>query len=54
MVGGGAGQRRDHDVAGFGLPPGVDNRAALAADMFVIPHPGLGIDRFTDGAEQAK
>jgi hypothetical protein len=29
--------RRDQDAAGLGLPPGVDNRAALLADMIVIP-----------------
>src|SRR6185295_16258690 len=27
-----AGQRRDQDVAGLGLPPGVDDRTAAAAD----------------------
>ena len=39
--------------AGFGLPPGVDDGAALLADDTVIPHPGFGVDRFADGAEQA-
>ena len=47
-----AGQRGDHDAAGLGLPPGVDDRAALAADHFVVPHPGFGIDRLADRAQQ--
>src|SRR5580704_9306790 len=29
-----AGYGRDHDVSGFGLPPGVDDRAVLVADDF--------------------
>src|SRR6266850_907437 len=33
----GARDRGDQDSAGLGLPPGVDNRAALLADMIVIP-----------------
>ncbi len=47
-----AGQRRDQDAAGLGLPPGVDDRAALLADHVVVPEPGLGIDRLADRAEQ--
>ena len=54
LGGGDAGQRRNHDGAGFGLPPGIDDRAALAADHAVIPHPRFGIDRLADGAEQAQ
>src|SRR5215218_9727357 len=45
------GKRRDHDRAGFGLPPCVDNRAALLADDRAIPHPRFRIDWFADGAE---
>ena len=45
-----AGQRRDHDLSGFGLPPCVHYRATIVADDFAIPHPGFGIDRFADGA----
>ena len=45
---------RDHDVAGFGLPPGIDDRAAVAADDFAIPHPRFGIDRLADRAQQAQ
>ena len=54
LVGDGAGQGRDHDHAGFGLPPGIDDGAAVAADDLVVPHPGFGIDRLADGAEQAQ
>ena len=46
------GKRRDHVTAGLGLPPGVDDGAALAADILVVPHPRLGIDRLADGAQQ--
>ena len=42
---GGARQRRDHDGAGLGLPPRVDDRAAVAADVRAVPDPGLGVDR---------
>ena len=59
--GGGAGlggrcprQGADHHPAGFGLPPGVDDRAAVASNHVAVPHPGLRIDRFANGAEQAK
>src|SRR5437588_605338 len=47
-------QRRNHVAAGLGLPPGIDDRAAPAPDGFVIPHPGLGVDRLADGAEDAQ
>src|SRR3954470_24990560 len=40
---GGAWQRRDQNAAGLGLPPGIDNRAALVANHPVIPFPGLRI-----------
>ena len=49
-----AGDRGDQDTAGFGLPPGIDDRAALLADMIVVPEPRLGIDRFSDAAEDAQ
>src|SRR6516164_9659736 len=42
--GDGAGERRDHDHAGFGLPPGIDDRTALVADHFVVPDPGFRVD----------
>ena len=48
------GQRRDHDHPRLGLPPRVDDRAAPAADVLVVPHPRLGVDRLADRAEQAQ
>ena len=48
----GAGQGRDHDRAGLGLPPGIDDRAAPAADDLVVPHPRLGVDRLADGPQE--
>src|SRR5499427_8464826 len=47
-----AGERRDQNAAGFGLPPRVDDRATALADHVVIPLPRLRIDRLADGAEQ--
>ncbi len=48
----GAGQRRDQDAAGLGLPPRVDDGAAAFAHHAVIPLPGFGIDRLAHGAQQ--
>ena len=42
----------DHDAAGLGLPPGVDDGAATFADDAVVPLPGLGIDRFAHRAQE--
>src|SRR5580658_3551695 len=41
-------QRRNHDRAGFRLPPGIDDRTAIFADGLEIPFPGRRIDRLTD------
>src|SRR5262249_17504497 len=49
-----AGQRRDQDAAGFGLPPGIDDRAAVLANHAIVPFPGFRIDRLADRAEQAQ
>ena len=49
---GGSRQRGDHDAARFRLPPGVDDGAAASPDDAVVPHPRLGVDRFSHGAEQ--
>ena len=49
-----AGQRRDQMAAGLGLPPGIDDGAAALADVFVIPVPGLGVDRLAHAAQQAQ
>ena len=50
---GDAGQRADHDHAGLGLPPGVDHRAAVAADGLAVPDVGLGVDRLADRPDAA-
>ncbi len=47
-----AGQRRDHDGTGLGLPPRVHDGAAVAADVLAVPHPRLRVDRLTHRAEQ--
>src|SRR5262249_10228832 len=47
-------QRRDQDSAGFGLPPGVDDRAAAVSAPAVIPLPGFRIDRLADRSEQSQ
>ncbi|MNG07875.1 hypothetical protein D3C84_911960 [compost metagenome] len=44
-------QRAEHDAAGFGLPPGVNDRATLFADDVEIPIPRFRVDRLTDAAE---
>ncbi|MNV18867.1 hypothetical protein D3C71_1097050 [compost metagenome] len=49
----GTDQRAEHDAAGFGLPPGVDDRAALLTDLMEVPFPRFRVDRLTDGAEQS-
>ena len=51
---GGAGQGRDQDAAGFGLPPGIDDGAAAIAHHAVIPQPGFRIDRLAHAAQQAQ
>ena len=45
------GQRGHQVAAGFSLPPGVNDGALPATDNFVVPVPGLGIYRFTHGAQ---
>ena len=54
LAGGGTGKGRDHVGPGLGLPPGIDDGAALVADVLVEPHPGLGVDGLPDGSEQAE
>ena len=41
-------------AAGFGLPPGVDDRAAPFPDDLSIPHPRFRIDWLADSAQQAQ
>ena len=47
-----AGQRRDENAAGLGLPPRIDDRAAPVTDHVVIPLPGFGVDRLAHAAEK--
>src|SRR5262245_51346017 len=47
-----AGQRRNENAAGLGLPPRIDDRAASVANHVVIPLPGFGIDRLAHAAEK--
>src|SRR5882724_3691508 len=47
-------KRADHDSAGFGLPPRVNNRTPSLADDLSIPHPRFWIDGFADCAQQAQ
>ena len=54
LGGGGPRQGADHHAAGFRLPPGVDDRAAVASDHVAVPHPSLGVDRLAHGAEDAQ
>src|SRR5579871_4541325 len=48
------GNRGDHDGSGFGLPPGIHNRAALFANNGVVPLPSSGIDWLTYGTKKAQ
>src|SRR4029079_17186687 len=41
-----------HDRPGLGLPPGVDDRAATAADVLVVPEPGARVYRLAYRAQQ--
>ncbi len=36
---------------GLGLPPGVDDRAAVTTDVLSVPHPRLRVDGFTHRAQ---
>ncbi|CCJ76924.1 hypothetical protein BN135_1988 [Cronobacter muytjensii 530] len=47
-------QRRYHEAAGFGLPPGVDNRAFFVADFLPVPLPGFRVDGLAHRAENAQ
>ena len=47
-----AGQRRDQNAAGLGLPPGIHHRAFVLADNAVIPLPRLRVYRLADRSQQ--
>ena len=51
---GDAGQRAYQDAAGLGLPPGVDDGAALVPYGAVVPLPGFRVDGFTYGSHDAQ
>ena len=50
----GAWQRGDHVTTRFRLPEGIDNRAFLAADVLVVPHPRFRIDRLANRTQQTQ
>ena len=50
----GAGNRRDHHGARFGLPPRIDDRTAIVADVLAIPDPRFRIDRLADSSQQTQ
>ena len=52
LCGGSTGQRGQKVTAGFGLPPGVDDRAITFSNHVMIPIPSLWIDRFTNGSQK--
>src|SRR5580704_3393852 len=54
LCGCGTGKRGDQNRAGFRLPPGIHDGAAIFSNRFEIPFPCSGIDGFADGAEQTK
>ena len=51
---GSAWQWRDHETASFGLPPGVDHRAFLVADLLPVPLPRFRVDWLAHGAENTQ
>ncbi len=51
---GDAGQRADEDAAGLGLPPGIDDGAALLAYGAVVPLPGFRVDGLAHRAHDAQ
>src|SRR5699024_7558137 len=44
----------DHDGPGLGLPPGVHHWCVSTTDVLPVPDVGLGVDRFTDGSDDAQ
>src|SRR5215468_8207084 len=41
-------------MTGLGLPPSVHHRTPSAADILVIPDPGLRVDRLADGTQESQ
>src|SRR2546428_13576572 len=50
----GSRNRRNHDGSGFGLPPRVDDRTTIAADVLSIPNPGFRINWLSDRSQQSQ
>ena len=44
-------QRGDHLGARLGLPPRIHDGTALSSDHFVVPHPGLWVNRLPNGSQ---
>ena len=44
----------NHGTAGFGLPPCIHDGQFAAADVFMIPLPGFGVDGLTHAAKNAQ
>ena len=51
---GSARQWCDHETASFGLPPGVDHRAFLVADLLPVPLPRFRVNWLAHGTENAQ
>src|SRR5262249_47038947 len=47
-------QGSNHDLASFGLPPGIHDWTVAVANILVVPDPGLRIDRLTYCTQQAQ
>src|SRR5262245_5654979 len=45
-------QGRDQRMAGFGLPPGIQDWTAVASYIFLVPDPRFRIDRFSHSTEE--
>ena len=46
-----SGKGSNHDASRFRLPPGIHYGAVVFTDLFMIPHPCFGIDRFSNGSQ---
>jgi hypothetical protein len=45
---------RNDDGSSLSLPVGIHNGALLLANVLVVPLPGLGVDRLSDGSDGAE
>ena len=51
---GGTRQRGDHESTGFGLPPGIDDRAFFVADLLPVPLPCFRVNRLANGTQDTQ